>query len=131
MTQRVATRLKRPGWRNMVLPELARLGLSAFTSQRSVAPLPPPWPMSTAAPTVETEVTTSKNTASQSGAATKTIADRGPTDLQIFKDGSIVEGASNGGASLVVMAGEAITHRWHAATGATSIFFLAENTAME
>ncbi len=32
MNQRVATRLRRTGWREMVLPELARLGLDAPSS---------------------------------------------------------------------------------------------------
>ncbi len=63
--------------------------------------------------------------------STNNIADRGQTDLQIFTDDSTVEGTSNGGASLVVMAGKAIIHRWHAATGVHSSSFQAEKTAME
>ncbi len=77
------------------------------------------------------EVTESETTASQLSAAIKTIADRGQTDLQIFTDGSTVEGTSNGGAGLVVIAGESIIHRWHAATGVHSSSFQVEKTAME
>ncbi len=83
------------------------------------------------APTAETEVTKSETTAFQLSATSKTKADRGQTDLQIFTGGSTVEGTSNGGADLVVMAGEAIIHRWYAATGVHSSSFQAEKTAME
>ncbi len=64
-------------------------------------------------------------------AAINTIADRGQTDLQIFPDGSTVDGTSNGDAGLVIMTGEAITHRRHTATGVHSSSFRTEKTAME
>ncbi len=100
--------------------------------QITLQPLPaPPWAVPPAAPTVKSEVTKSETNASLLSAAIKTIADRGHTDLQLFTDGSTVEGTSNGGAGLVVMAGKAIIHRWQAATGVHSSSLQAEKTAME
>ncbi len=61
----------------------------------------------------------------------KTIADRGHFDLHIFANGLTVEGTSNGGPGLAVMIGEAIIHRWHAATCVQSSSFQAEETELE
>ncbi len=70
--------------------------------------------MPPAAPTIRAEVKEFDTTASPLSAEIKPVADRGQTDLQISTDGLTVEGTLNGGASVVVMAGEAIIHRWHA-----------------
>ncbi len=52
-------------------------------------------------------------------------------DLQLLTDGSAMDGTTNGGAGLIIMAGGAIIHRWQAPTGAQSSSFQAEKTAMQ
>ncbi len=42
-----------------------------------------------------------------------------------------MEGTSNGGAGLIIMAEGAIIHRWHAPIGAQSSSFQAEKTALQ
>ncbi len=42
-----------------------------------------------------------------------------------------MEGITNGGAALIIMAGEAIIHQWHTPTGAQSSSFQAEKTAVQ
>ncbi len=59
------------------------------------------------------------------------IAERGQADLQLFTDGSTMEWTTNGGTGLMIMAGGAIIHRWHAPTGAQSSSFQAEKTARQ
>ncbi len=59
------------------------------------------------------------------------IAERGQEDLQLFTNGSMMEGTANSSAGLIIMAGGAIIHRWHARTGAQSSSFQAEKTAMQ
>ncbi len=69
--------------------------------------------------------------ATQLSAAIQCIAERGQADLQLFTDGSTMEGTTKGGAGLIIMAGGPILYRWHAPTGAQSSSFQAEKTAMQ
>ena len=57
------------------------------------------------------------------------IEDTGPTDIQVYTDGSTHEGTTDGGAGMVVMSGEDI-ERWHAPTGRWSSSYQAEKSAM-
>ncbi len=111
ITGNVASRIQRTVWRNLVLPELRRLGLDAQSSQSTLAPSPPPWIVPPAVPTFKTAVSKTESPATQLSAAIQCIADRGQADLQLFTDGSTMEGKSNGGAGLIIMAGGTIIHR--------------------
>ena len=66
----------------------------------------------------------------QLAATLAAIEDTGPTDIQVYTDGSTHEGTTDGGAGMVVMSGEDIIERWHAPTGRWSISYQAEKSAM-
>ncbi len=131
ITENVASRLRRTGWRELVLPELRRLGLDAQSSQSNSAPSPPPWIVFPAVPTFKTDVSKMEPTATQLSAAIQYIAERGQADLQLVTDGSPMEGTTNGCTGLIIMAGGSIIHRWHAPTSAQSSSFQAEKTVMQ
>ncbi len=114
-----------------MLLELRRLGLDAQPSQNNSAPSPPPWIVPPAVPIFKADVSKMKSPATQLSAAIQCIAERGHTDLHLFTDESMMEGTTNGGVGLIIMAGAAIIHRWHAPTGAKSSSFQAEKTAMQ
>jgi len=59
------------------------------------------------------------------------IKNLGPVDLQLFTDGSTLEGTQHGGADLVVMRGNDCLHQWNGPTGRWISSFLAEKSAMQ
>ena len=66
----------------------------------------------------------------QLAATLAAIEDTGPTDIQVYTDGSTHEGTTDGGAGMVAMSGEDIIERWHAPTGRWSSSYQAEKSAM-
>ena len=52
----------------------------------------------------------------QLAATLAAIEDTGPTDIQVYTDGSTHEGTTDGGAGMVAMSWEDIIERWHAPT---------------
>ena len=58
------------------------------------------------------------------------IEDSGPTDIQVYTDGSTHKGTTDGGAGMVAMSGEDIIERWHAPTGRWSSWYQVEKSAM-
>ena len=58
------------------------------------------------------------------------IEDTGPTEIQVYTDGSTHEGTTDGGAGMVDMSGEDIIERWHAQTGRWGSSYQAEKSAM-
>ena len=56
--------------------------------------------------------------------------DTGPTDIQVYTDGSTLEGTTDVGAGMVVMSGDDIIERWHALTGRWSSSYQADKSAM-
>ena len=72
----------------------------------------------------------SPSPAQQLAAAEETISAEGPTDLQIFTDGSTLNGTEKGKAGVVVFRGNTLIHFWDAPTGTFSSSFQAEDTAL-
>ena len=66
----------------------------------------------------------------QLAATLAAIEDTGPTDIQVYTDGSTHEGTTDGGAGMVAMSWEDIIERWHAPTGRWSSSYQAEKSAM-
>ena len=58
------------------------------------------------------------------------IEDTGPTDIQVYTDGSTHEGTTDGEAGMVAMSGKDIIDRWHAPTGRLCSSHQAEKSAM-
>ncbi len=77
------------------------------------------------------DVSKMESIATHLSAAIQCIAERGQADLQLFTDGSTMEGTTNGGAGLIIMAGGASINRWHTPTGAKSSSFRTEKTALQ
>ena len=90
----------------------------------------PPWSRPPPAPTAMTDVSKSMSRDQQLAATLAAIEDTGPTDIQVYTDGSTNQGTTDGGAGMVVMSGEDIIERWHAPTGRWSSSYQAEKSAM-
>ncbi len=58
ITGNVAFRIRRTGWRELVRPEVRRVGPDAQPSQSNSAPSPPPWIVPPAVPTFKMDGTT-------------------------------------------------------------------------
>ena len=114
----VRLRLRRPDWRTTVLAALSSLGPLTYHPGDHSPPIPdPPWSRPPPAPTVMTDVSKSMSWDQQLAATLAAMEDTGPTDIQVYTDGSTHEGTTDGGAGMVVMSGEDIIERWHAPTG--------------
>ena len=77
-----------------------------------------------------TDVSKSMSRDQHLAATLAAIEDTGPTDIQVYTDGSTREGTTDGGAGMMVMSGEDIIERWHAPTGRWSSSYQAEKSAM-
>ena len=77
-----------------------------------------------------TDVSKSMSRDQQLAATLSAIEATGPTDIQVYTDGSTHEGTTDGGAGMVVMSGEDIIERWNAPTGRWSSSCQAEKSAM-
>ena len=123
--------LRRPDWRTTVLAALSSLGLLMYHPGDHSPPRPdPPWSRPPPASTTMTPVSNSMSRDQQLAATLAAIEDTGPTDNQVYTDGSTHEGTTDGGARMVVMSGEDIIERWHAPTGRWSSSYQAEKSAM-
>ena len=127
----VRLRLRRPDWCTTVLADLSSLGLLTYHPGDHSPPRPdPPWSRPPPAPTAMTDVSKSMSMDQQLAATLAAIEDTGPTDIQVYTDGSTHEGTTDGGAGMVAMSGEDIIERWHAPTGRWSSTYQAEKSAM-
>ena len=127
----VRLRLRRPDWRTTVLAALSSLGLLTYHPGDHSPPKPdPPWSRPPPAPTAMTDVSKSMSRDKQLAAALAAIEDTGPTDIQVYTDGSTHEGTTYGGAGMVAMSGEYIIERWHAPAGRWSSTYQEEKSAM-
>ena len=105
----VRLRLRRPDWHTTVLVALSSLGLLMYHPRDHSPPRPdPPWSRPTPAPMTMTDVSKSMSRDQQLAATLAAIEDTGPTDIQVFTDGSTHEGTTDGVAGMVVMSGEDI-----------------------
>ena len=131
LSDRVRLRLRRPDWRTTVLAGLSSLGLLTYHPvDHSPLRPDPPWSRQPPAPTAMTDVSKLILRDQQSAATLSAIEDTGPTDIQVYTDGSTHEGTTDGGAGMVAMSGEDIIERWHAPTGRWSSSYQAEKSAM-
>ena len=127
----VRLQLRRPDGRTTVLAALSSLGLLTYHPGDHSPPRPdPPWSRPPPAPTAMTNVSKSMLRGQQLMATLAAIEDSGPTDIQVYTDGSINEGTTDGGAGMVAMSGEDIIERWHVPTGRWSSSYQAEKSAM-
>ena len=127
----VRLRLRRPDWRTTVLAALSSLGLLTYHPGDHSPPRPDtPWSRPPPAPTAMTDVSKSMSRNQQLAATLAAIEDTGPTDIQVYTDGSTHEGTTDGGAGMVVISGEDIIERWHAPTSRWSCSHQAEKSAM-
>ena len=118
LSDSVRLRLRRPDWRTTVLAALSSLGLLTYHPGDHSPPRPdPPWSRLPPAPTATTDASKSMSRDQQLAATLAAIEDTGPTDIQVYTDGSTHEGTTDGGAGMVAMSGEDIIERWHAPTG--------------
>ena len=100
-------RLRRPDSRTTVLAALSSLGLLTNHPVDHTPPRPdPPWSRPPPAPTAMTDVSKSMYIHQQLAATLAAIEDTGPTDIQVFTDGSTHEGTCDGGAWMVAMSGK-------------------------
>ena len=105
----VRLRLRRSDWRTTVHAALSSLGLLTYHPGDHSPPRPdPPWSRPPPAPTKMTDVSKSMSRDQQLAATLAAIEDTGPTDIQVYTDGSTHEGTTDGGAGMVVMSGEDI-----------------------
>ena len=105
----VRLRLRRPDWRTTVLAALSSLGLLMYNPGDHSPPRPdPPWSRPPPAPTAMTDVSKSMSRDQLLAATLAAIEDTGPTDIQVYTDGSTHEGTTDGGAGMVVMSGKNI-----------------------
>ena len=103
----VRLRLRRPDWRTTVLAALSSLGLLTYHPGDHSSTRPdPPWSGPPPAPMSMTDVSMSMD--QQLAATLAAIEDTGPTDIQVYTDGSTHEDTTDGGAGMVVMSGEDI-----------------------
>ena len=108
-----------------------KLGPTDVPSWDHTPPRPdPPWSRQPPAPTAMTDVSKSMSRDQQLAATLAAIEDTGPTDIQVFTDGSTHEGTTDGGAGMSDICGEDIIERWHAPTGGWSSSYQAEKSAM-
>ena len=120
----VRLRFHRPDWRTIVIAALSSLGLLTYDLGDHSPPRPDsPWSRPPPAPTAITDVSKSMSTLAA-------IEDTGPTDIQVYTDGSTHEGVTDGAAGMVAMSGEDIIERWHAPTGRWSSSYQEEISAM-
>ena len=127
----VRLRLRRTDWHTTVLAALSSLGLLTYHPGDHSPPRPdPPWNRPPLAPTAMTDVSKSMSRDQQLAATLAAIEYTGPTDIQVYTDGSIHKGTTDGGAGMVAMSGENIIERWHAPTGRWSSSYQAEKSAM-
>ena len=127
----VRLRLRRPDWRTTVLAALSSLGLLTYHPGDHSPPRPdPPLSRPPPAPTAMTDVSKSMSRDQQLAATLAAIEGTGPTDIQLYTDGSTHEGTTDGGAGIVAMSGEDIIERWHAPTGRWSSSYEAEKSSM-
>ena len=127
----VRLQLRRPDWRTTVLAALSSLGLLTYHPGDHSPPRPyPPWSRPPPAPTAITDVSKSMSRDQQLAATLAAIEDTGPTDIQMYTDGSTHDGTTDGGAGMVVMSGEDIIERWHVPTSRWSSSYQAEKSAM-
>ena len=127
----VRLRHRRPDWRTTVLAALSSLGLLTYHPGGHTPPRPdPPWNRPPPAPAAMTVVSKSMLRDQQLAATLAVIEDTGPTDIQVYTDGSTQEGTTDGGAGMVAMSGKVIIERWHAPTGRWSSSYQAEKSAM-
>ena len=127
----VRLRLRRPDWRTTVHAALSSLGLLTYHPGDHSPPIPdPPWSRPPPAPTAMTDVSKSMSRDQQLAATLAAIEDTGPTDIQVYNDGSTHEGTTDGGAGMVAMSGKDIIERWHAPTCRWSSSYQAKKSAM-
>ena len=99
LNESVRLRLRRPDWRTTVLAALSSLGLLTYHLGDHSPPRPdPPWSRPPPAPTTMTDVSKSMSR-DQLAPTMAAIEDTGPTDIQVYTDGSTHEGTTDGGAS--------------------------------
>ena len=114
----VRLRLRRPDWRTTVLAALSSLGLLTYHPGDHSPPRPDsPWSRPPPAPTAMTDVSKSMSRDQRLAATLAAMEDTGPTDIQVYTDGSTHEGTTDEGAWMVAMSVEDIIERWHAPTG--------------
>ena len=114
-----------------VLAALSSLVLLMYHPGDHSPPRPdPPWSRPSPAPTAMTDVSMSMSRDQHLAATLAAIEDTGPTDIQVYTDGSTHVGTTDGGAGMVIMSGEGIVERWHAPTGRWSSSYQAEKSAM-
>ena len=127
----VRLRLRRPDWRTTVLAALSSLGLLTYhPGDHSPLRPDPPWKRLPPAPTAMTDVSMSMSRDQQLAATLAAIEDTGPTDIQVYTDGSTHEGTTDGGAGMVAMSGEDIIERWHAPADRCCSSYQAVKSAM-
>ena len=94
----VRLRLRRPDWRTTVLAALSSLGLLTYhPGDHSPSRPDPPWSSPPPASTAMTDVYKSMTRDQQLAATLVAIEDTGPTDIQVYTDGSTHEGTTDGG----------------------------------
>ena len=124
-------RLRRPNWRTIVLAALSSLGILTYhPGDHSPPRCDQPWSRPPSAPTAMTVVSMSLSRDQKLAATLAAMEDTGPTDIQVYTDGSTHEDTTGGGAGMVAMNGEDIIERWHSPTGRWSSSYQAEKSAM-
>ena len=127
----VRLRLRRPDWRTTVLAALSSLGLQTYHLGDHSPPRPdPPWRRPPPAPKAMTDVSKSMSRDQQLAATLAAMDDTGPTDIQLYNDGSTHGDTTYGGAGMVNVSGEDIIIRWHAPNGRWNSSYQAEKSAM-
>ena len=102
----VRLRLRRSDWRTTVLAALSSLGLLTYHPGDHSPPRPdPPGSRPPPAPTAKTDVSKSMSRDQQLAATLAAIEDTGPSDIQVYTDGSTHEGTTDGVAGMVAMSG--------------------------
>ena len=122
----VRQRFRLPDWRTSVLAALSSLGLLTYHPGDHSPTLEP----STTSSHVDDRSFQVDVEGPAVSATLAAIEDTGPTDIQVYTDGSTHEGTTDGRAGMVVMSGEDIIERWHAPTGRWSSSYQAEKSAM-
>ena len=124
-------RLRRPDWRTTVLAALSSFVLLTYHPGDHSPPRPDPHSSHPPpAPTSMTDVSKSKSRDQQLAATLAAIENTGPTDIQVYTDGSTHEGTTDVGAEMVAMSGKDNIERWHAPTDRWSCSYQAEKSAI-